>query len=178
MEEFSKFKKELDEGSSQFLFCENGKEDEAKIRLMKKIFGYLSPLNVDDISWIMNDVRVQSGLKSRLRSLARNNKFRQEVSKLLNFIKNSYFSACSQFDEGVRDKEFRLVESKRTFEEILHSSGDVRELYQFTGIQVAMLLLDEVAVYYQRGIFDEYNKFLKRHLKDRDFTNAIEMFNL
>ena len=104
---------------------------------------------------------------------------------LLGFLNNAYNSSWGQFDAYYKIKDFRLVESEEEFEKILNRFNGAEELtaskwliVDYTTIRVALVPMDRITIYKKKGIFEDYQRFLKEHLSDMDFDNAFNMFNL
>ncbi len=171
LEDFKAFKAALLDGSSEYLKCEEGFEEEAKISLMQAIYAWMSPFWSDDISWIQNDVYVQRGLKKRIERLADLPETHDEAENLLNFIEKAYCSGWGQMDEYYKIKEFRMLDTEEEFEEILHSSTVAEELTRrkylivdFKVIRVAIIPEDWRSIHKKKGIFEDYNRFVSRKM--------------
>lgn len=184
LESFEEFKASLENGTSELLKCKDGKEDEAKIRLMYAIGKFYDPLSSKSIMMIKKDVYVQRGLKARIKKFAAKSKKDEGASSLLEFIRDAHWSSWGQGDAEYDVRDFRLVKSEEKFEEILHLEG-AEELTRsrdlivdFASIRVALVTLDETDIYRRKGIFEDYNKFLKEHLNSNDFNDAMKAFNL
>lgn len=185
LEYFEEFKSSLENGTNQLLVCKEGKEDEAKIRLMHAIFEWYEPLSMDDISRIENEVYIQRGLRKRIERLSNECKTKKEALNLLEFIDNAYCSSWGQEDANYKIKDFRLVESKEDFEKILKESNGAEELttskylaIDFSTIRVALVPIDCITIYKKKGIFEDYKRFCKEHIGVMNFDNAFKMFNL
>ena len=184
LESFQEFKASLENGTSPLLTCEEGKEDEAKIRLMHAVYKWFEPLGMEDIYRIKNDVYIQRGLKSRIKKLSKNLKTKEESLCLLRFLNYAYASSWGQEDENYEVRDFRLVESEEEFEKILKKYRDAEDLtanegtVDFTTIRVALVPIDEVSIYKDKGIWEEYRQFIERYLVCLKISDLIKMFNL
>ena len=184
LECFQNFKASLENGTSPLLTCEEGKEDEAKIRLMYAVYKWFEPLGMEDIYRIKNDVYIQSGLKSRIKKLSKNSKTKEESLCLLGFLNNAYASSWGQEDENYEVRDFRLVESEEEFEKILKEYRDAEDLtaskgiVDFTTIRVALVPVDDISIYKKKEILEEYQRFIRRYLVDRNIDDLLKMFDL
>lgn len=184
LEFFEEFKSSLESGTSKLLVCEEGKEDEAKICLMNAVFKWFEPLVMEDIYRIRNDVYIQRGLKKRIEALSKKNKTKEEALCLLGFLNNAYASSWGQGDELYQIRDFRLVESEEEFETILKKYSDAEDLtaskglVNFTTIRVALVPVDNITIYQKKGIFEEYKRFSREHLVDKNIDDALKMFDL
>lgn len=184
LENFKEFKASLENGTSELLTCEQGKEDDAKIRLMYELGKFYEPLSSRHIMRIKRDVDVQRGLKTRIREFRAKTKKYGEASNLLELIRDAHWSSWGQADSEYEVRVFRLVESEAEFEAILSTEGATELtksknlLVEFTSIRVALVTLDEMDIYKNKGIFEDYMRFLNEHLKCEDFDDAMKMFNL
>ena len=185
LESFKQFKESLKCETSKFLVCEEGKEDDAKIRLMYAIREWYKPLLNEDIYRIENDVYIQSDLKKRLKKLSTKPRTKKEALNLLEFFNNAFNSSWGPVDSQYKIRDFRLVNSKEKFEKILNEFNNVEELtddkdlvVDFTTIRVALVTMDWVTIYKRKGIFEEYQRFYKKHLGSMNFNDELKMFNL
>ena len=185
LEYFQEFRESLENGTSPLLICEEGKEDEAKIRLMYAVWEWYEPLWGEDVYRVENDVYIQRGLKKRIERLSTEPKTQKEALNLLGFLNNAYQSSWGQEDSRYKIKDFRLVKSEEEFEKILNKFKDAEELtaskrliVDYTTIRVALVPMDWSTIHKKKGIFEEYQRFLNEHLYDRNFNNAFDMFNL
>lgn len=185
LENFEEFKASLKNGTSQLLVCEEGKEDEAKIRLMYAVWEWYEPLWMEDVYRVENDVYIQRGLRKRLERLGTEYETQKEALNLLGFLNNAYGSSWGQGDEHYKIKDFRLVDSEEEFENILNEFNGAEELtnskwliVDYTTIRVALVPMDRMSIYKKKGIFEDYQRFCKEHLGDMNFDNAFKMFNL
>lgn len=184
LENFKEFKTSLEDGTSELLMCEEGKEDEAKIRLMHAIGKFYEPLSSKNIMIIKRDVYVQRGLKTRIKKFRAKTKKYGEASNLLELIRDAHWSSWGQGDSEYEVRDLRLAESEAEFEAILTTEGAIELtksknlLVEFTSIRVALVTLDEMDIYQDKGIFEDYKRFLNEHLKCKDFDDAMKMFNL
>lgn len=184
LEYFEAFKEKLENGTSELLICEKGKENEAKIRLMYAIGKFLEPLWQNDIYLIVNDVYIQRGLISRIKKLSTKSKTKKEALNLLEFINTAHYSSWGQDDENFEIRDFRLVDSEKDFDEILQKFKEAEELTardlitDYTTIRVAWVPIDYITIYQKKGIYEEYLRFFSEHLNDSNFDDAIKMFNL
>lgn len=183
LEYFEGFKASLENGKSELLICEEGKEDEAKIRLMNAIYEWYEPLSMQDIYLIEKDVYIQKELKKRITKLKKESNTKQEAENLLGFLNNAHNSSWGQEDEHYKIRDFRLVESAEEFEKILEESNGVRELtssknliVDFTTIRVALVPMGWRTVMKKKGIFEDYKRFTN-NLGDINFDAAFKMFN-
>ncbi len=175
------FKAKLENGTSQLLVCEKGKEDEAKIQLMYSVLEHLEPLSNYDKAYIMHDVYIQEGLVERVEALSKKIKTQQEASGLLDFLNDAYNSSWGQDDEIYRVRDFRLVTSEEEFEYILTTVKNVEEITDkpfFTTMRIALVTMNYYSLYKEKGILEEYQSFLETHKDDDDFDGAIDMFNM
>ena len=184
IEEFEKFKAGLKNGNSSLLVCEEGKEVEAKMRLMYAIKEYYEPLCVDDIYRVENDVYIQEGLRERIERLSTESRTRKEALSILSFLKDAYRSSWGQGDSNYKIRDFRLVKTEDEFKRILDIE-DAEELtakknlnLEFNSIQVGLVTMDSIDIYKKKKIFEDYQKFLLEHSSDIDFNDALEVFNL
>lgn len=184
LESFEEFKASLENGTSELLKCEDGKEDEAKIRLMHAIGEFYNPLSAKSIKMIRKDVYIQRGLRARIKKFAAKSQKHEEASSLLEFIRDAHWSSWGQGDAEYDIRDFRLVKSEEEFEEILHLEG-AEELtrskdlvVEFASIRVALVTLEETDIYKRKGIFEDYNRFLDEHLGSNNFDDAMKAFNL
>ena len=181
---FQEFKASLENGTSPLLTCQEGKEDEAKIRLMHAVYKWFEPLGMEDIYRIKNDVYIQRGLKSRIKKLSKNSKSKEEALCLLRFLNYAYASSWGQEDEEYEVRDFRLVESEEEFEKILKEYRDAEDLtaskgiIDFTTIRVALVPVDDISIYKNKGILEEYQRFIRRYLVDRKIDDLLKMFDL
>lgn len=185
LEYFEKFKASLENGTNQLLICEEGKEDEAKIRLMYAVWEWYKPLCMEDIHRVENDAYIQNGLKERLERLCSDAKLKKEALNLLGFLNNAYSSSWGQGDTHYKIKDFRLVESEEEFEKILNEFYSAEELtaspwliVEYTTIRVALVPMDWTTIYKKKGIFEDYQRFCHEHIGDMGFDDALKMFNL
>lgn len=181
---FKEFKASLENGTSPLLTCKEGKEDEAKIRLMHAVYKWFEPLGMEDIYRIKNDVYIQMGLRSRIMKLSKNSKSKEEALCLLRFLNYAYASSWGQEDEEYEVRDFRLVESEEEFEKILKEYRDAEDLtaskgiVNFTIIRVALVPVDDISIYKNKGIWEEYQRFIRRYLVDRNIDDLLKMFDL
>lgn len=185
LEYFEEFKASLENGTSQLLVCEEGKEDEAKIRLMHAVWEWYEPLWAEDVYRVENDVYIQRGLRKRIERLGDECETQKEALDLLEFLNKAYNSSWGQEDAHYKIKDFRLVESEEEFEKILNEFNGAEELtaskwliVDYTTIRVAFVPMDWRTILIKKGIFEDYQRFYKDHLGDMNFDNAFKMFNL
>lgn len=175
----------MENGTSQLLVCEEGKEDEAKIRLMYAVWEWYEPLSMEDVYRVENDVYIQRGLRERIESLGNECETQKEALNLLGFLNNAYNSSWGQEDAHYKIKDFRLVESEEEFERILNEFNGADELtaskwliVDYTTIRVALVPMDWRTILKKKGIFEDYQRFCKEHLGDMNFDDAFKMFKL
>lgn len=185
LKNFEEFKEKLKNGTSQLLICEEGKEDEAKIRLMHAVWEWYEPLGMENVYRIENDVYIQRGLRKRLERLANKHATQKEALNLLEFLNNAYGSSWGQGDAYYQIRDFRLVDSEEEFENILNESDGAEELtnrkwliVDYTTIRVAFIPINRMSIYKKKGIFEDYQRFCKEHLGDMNLDDAVKMFNL
>lgn len=185
LEYFEEFKASLENGTSQLLVCEEGEEDEAKIRLMNALYEWYEPLWTEDFYLIENDVYIQRGLKKRIEKLSNKHETQKEASNLLGFLNNAYDSSWGQEDSHYKIKDFRLVNSEEEFEKILNNFNDAKELtasknlvVDYTTIRVALVPMDWRTICKKKGIFEDYDRLWNEHAGKGDFDNAFKMFHL
>lgn len=185
LEYFDEFKASLENGTSQLLVCEEGKEDEAKIRLMHAVRKWYEPLLMEDVYRVENDVYIQRGLRERIESLGNECETQKEALNLLGFLDNAYNSSWGQEDAHYKIKDFRLVESEEEFERILKEFNDAEELtaskgliVDYTTIRVALVPMDWRTIIKKKGILEDYKRFFEEHLGDMNFDDAFKMFML
>ncbi len=185
LEYFEEFKTSLENGTNQLLVCEEGKEDEAKIRLMNAVLEWYEPLWAEDVCRVENDVYIQRGLRKRIERLKNECKTQKEALNLLGFLNNAYNSSWRQDDAHYKIKDFRLVESEEEFEKILNKFDNAEELtaskwniVDYTTIRVVLVPMDRRTILIRKGLFEDYQRFYKEHLGDMNFDSAFKMFNL
>lgn len=177
LEYFEEFKASLENGTSDLLICEKGKEDEAKLDLLDAISKWYEPLCQNDINAIENDVYVQEELMKLIIKMS--SKKLKEAQNLLNFI-NDY----SPEVEHYQIKDFRLVNSEEDFKKILTAYNTSQELTSlsslkenFNDIRISMISMDAFEIYKKKGIYEDYKKFFTEHISD-DLDSYIKMFNI
>lgn len=184
LERFQEFKASLEDETNPLLVCDEGKEDEAKIRLMYAIAKFYEPLYQSDIDFITHDVHVQKGLREQIEKLSTQRKTKKEALSLLDFIDNAYSSSWGQMDENYKMRDFRLVETEEEFQKILDNFKEAEELVadkniiKFTTIRVAFIPIDCITLYKKKGIYEEYKRLLKTPFKGVCFEDVLEMFDL
>ena len=152
LEYFEEFKTSLENGTSQLLVCEEGKEDEAKIRLMNAVWEWYEPLCAEDVCRVENDVYIQRGLRKQIERLGNECKTQKEALNLLGFL--------NKFDDA---------------EELTASKWNIVD---YMTIRVALVPMDRRTILIRKGLFEDYQRFYKEHLGDMNFDSAFKMFNL
>lgn len=184
LEYFKEFKASLEDGTSEFLFCEQGQEERAKIRLMNAIREFYDPLFHEDICIINNDVYFERGLRKRIQSLSTQIQTKEEAENLLRFFDNAHSSSWGQEDAYCEIRDFRLVKSEEEFEEILakfHAEELTRckkLLVDYNTIRVALVTVGCRTIYKKKGIYEDFQRLCKEYRGDKDFDNVWKMFNI
>ena len=183
---FRKFKVSLEDGSSELLQCDLGKEDQAKVRLLYELWRWGEPFSCEDWNRIFGDVFVQRKLRARLEAHASGGKLAREASNLLKFINNAYASSWGYTDSDYRVRNFKPVETEEAFDELLHSSTVAEELTrgtnlieQYKHIRVMWIPDDHRTVHKQKGIFEDYNLWAAQiNWNEIDFDDAVKAYNM
>lgn len=187
LEVFEAFKASLENGTSELLNCNYGREYEAKIRLMHKIEKFYDPLLQSDLNLILNDVFIQNGLIAQLDKLCADNKTQAGASALLNFIYTAHSSSWGPSDsDGFRIRDFRLAKSEKEFEEILNKFKNAEELsnsnnlfLDLATIRVAFIPVSREMIYKSKGIYEERSRFVNEiFATPLNFSDALKMYDL
>ena len=184
LENFKEFKASLENGTSEFLVCQEGQEEKAKIRLMRAIWEFYEPLSYNNTCIIDKDVYIQRGLRKRIQYLRAQKQTQEEAENLLGFLDNAHSSSWGQEDDHYKIRDFRLVKSKEEFEEILEKfhakelTGCKNLIVDYTTIRVALLTVDWKTIYKKKGIYEDFQRFCKEYSRDIHFGEAWKVFNI
>ena len=99
---------------------------------------------------------------------------KDEAEKLLQNFADACFGCFTQDDEHIRRKYYRLVKTKKTFEELL-DKGAIELTGELKSIRICMVEKEEIDQCREKGIEAEFLELLNN---PEDFTRRQEAFYL
>lgn len=171
---FERFKRGLENGTSLLLQCEVGAEQEAIIKLLKKIRKWYDPLWAKDIHVAEADINVESELLDTLKKVSEKKAMREEALSILEVIENAGYSSWGQMDNPYRNKEFKLIQSYADFKKYMRIGRELTEGSE--KIRVALLEINWQQMLILKGEKYRYKNFLLKNSKKENFGELWEAF--
>lgn len=182
LESIKHFRKLLD-NQGEYLICQT--EEEFRKKVYIKICEFCKPLSETAILRITHSYTCQGQLEDALRAARKDPNLYYEAKFISWFISNACTQHWCDVDETIKCKEFKLVRSKETFENMLSSQGKCPtiEITQsgkipFAHFRVAIQKFSIEDCYRKKSKLREYRNFWEGSHNVEEFSTDYDIFNM